>query len=156
MICEKHNEEKVTYKNGQKECRSCNREYQSVWWNKNKIKQQERVKKNRNRLQDVILEIKECNKCLICAEDNPMVLEFDHVERLEKRENVSDMVRIGIKPETIKQEMSKCRVLCSNCHQIKTQIENNSYAYKKYETDSRYKDKIEKIKSMFEPSQDSQ
>ena len=37
MICEKHNEEKVTYKSGKKECRSCNREYQASWWNKNKF-----------------------------------------------------------------------------------------------------------------------
>ena len=74
MICEKHNEEKVTYKSGKKECRSCNREYQASWWNKNKIKQQERVKKNRNRLQDFILEIKESNKCFICNEQNPLIL----------------------------------------------------------------------------------
>ena len=148
MICEKHNEEKVTYKSGKKECRSCNREYQASWWNKNKIKQQERVKKNRNRLQDFILEIKESNKCFICNEQNPLILEFDHVEN--KTEAVSEMVRIGVKPETIKNEISKCRILCSNCHRIKTNIENNSYIYKKYETDERFSDKFEKIKLMIE------
>ena len=148
MICEKHNEEKVTYKSGKKECRSCNREYQASWCNKNKIKQQERVKKNRNRLQDFILEIKESNKCFICNEQNPLILEFDHVEN--KTEAVSEMVRIGVKPETIKNEISKCRILCSNCHRIKTHIENNSYIYKKYETDERFSDKFEKIKLMIE------
>jgi hypothetical protein len=148
MICSKHNEEKVTYKNGQKECRSCNREWQSVWWNKNKIKQQERVKKNRNRLQDVIIEIKENSKCFICDEKNPMILEFDHIEN--KKETVSEMVRIGVKPETIKNEICKCRILCSNCHQIKTHIENDSYVYNKYKIDERYSDKIEKIKLMME------
>lgn len=148
MICEKHNEEKVTYKNGRKQCRSCNKESQSIWWNKNKIKQQERVKKNRNRLQDVVLEVKESNKCFICEEQNPMVLEFDHLEN--KSESVSEMVRIGVKPEAIKNEITKCRILCSNCHRIKTHIENNSYIFKKYETDQRFSDKIQKIITMME------
>lgn len=148
MICEKHGEEKVTYKNGKKQCRSCNREAQSTWWNKNKKKQQERVKRNRNRLQDIIIEIKKTNKCAICEEQNPMVLDFDHFEN--KTESVSEMIRIGVKPDTIKNEISKCRILCSNCHRIKTHLENNSYIFQKFETDERFTEKIEKIRLMIE------
>ena len=147
MICEKHNEEKVKQKNRFR-CISCNREQQRIWWNKNKTEQQERVKKNRNRLQDVVLGVKESNKCFICEEQNPMVLDFDHLEN--KTESISEMVRIGVKPETIKNEITKCRILCSNCHRIKTHIENNSYIFKKYETDQRFSDKIEKIRTMME------
>jgi hypothetical protein len=152
MICEKHNEEKV--KQGKRlRCVSCNREQQRSWWNQNRTTQQQRVKKNRNRLSDVILEIKEIKKCLICGEDNPMVLEFDHIEPGDKKETISQMARVGVKPETIRQEIYKCRVLCSNCHQVKTHIENNSYTFKRYETDNRFKPIIEKIISMIENKQ---
>lgn len=148
MICEKHNEEKVTYKNGKNKCRSCNREHQRIWWKENKIKQQERVKRNRHKLHDIVIEAKEHNKCAICEEQNPMILEFDHVD--DKKENISWMVRQGVSSDDIKSEISKCRILCCNCHRLKTHIENNSYIYKKYKTDERYSDKIEKIKIMIE------
>ena len=149
MICEKHNEEMVNQKNRLR-CMACNREQQRIWWNKNKLAQQERVKKNRNRLKDIITDIKETKICLICEEDNPMVLEFDHIIHSDKKETVSEMTRIGVNPETIKQEIAKCRVLCSNCHQIKTHIENNSHTFKRYEADLRFKNKIEKIIAMIE------
>jgi hypothetical protein len=102
-------------------------------------------------LQDVVLEIKEAHKCFICEEQNPMVLEFDHIDN--KAESVSEMVRIGVKPESIINEIAKCRILCSNCHRIKTHIENNSYIFKKYETDKRFSDKIEKIRSMIDKNE---
>lgn len=146
MICEKHNEEKVTYKNGKKTCLTCNKIAQREWWQKNKLSQQERVKQNRNRLKDIILDIKKTKMCAICCETNPMVLEFDHIR--DKTECVSELARIGIKKERIEEEISKCRVLCSNCHQIKTHIEKQTYIYKKFENDERYKQLFIKIIDM--------
>lgn len=146
MICEKHNEEKKLLNNGRRCCVSCNKEHQRLWWQKNKHKQQQKVKANRNRLKDFVLELKNKYNCLICGENNPLVLDFDHLEN--KLTDVSRMIKIGTKQENILEEINKCRVLCSNCHRIKTHIENDTYIYKKLSTQEQYKEIFAKIKEM--------
>jgi hypothetical protein len=57
--------------------------------------------------------------CQDCKNEfRPWVLQFDHV-RGNKLCNVTDMVW-GFSVERIKEEISKCRVLCANCHSDKT------------------------------------
>ena len=54
-----------------------------------------------------------------CGEDNPLVLDFDHVAG-KKVMNISDMSRTCYSRETIMKEIDKCEVRCSNCHRIVT------------------------------------
>lgn len=55
--------------------------------------------------------------CVDCGEDNPIVLELDHV-RGKKRDAVSTMMK---EPwARIMAEVAKCEVRCGNCHRIKT------------------------------------
>jgi len=57
--------------------------------------------------------------CESCGYDkNPVALQFDHKDRLVKSEKVSNM-RCGSMIK-LKNEIRKCRVLCANCHSIKT------------------------------------
>ena len=51
-------------------------------------------------------------KCESCGEDNVFVLEFHHLG--EKDRNISSMLTCDI--ERIKKEISKCKLLCGNCH----------------------------------------
>ncbi len=58
--------------------------------------------------------------CVDCGKTDPMILTFDHV-RGEKRDNVADMVLKGLSVAAIAEEISKCDVVCFNCHSLRTQ-----------------------------------
>lgn len=48
-----------------------------------------------------------------------IVLEFDHRDRNEKAENISNLI-LNASWERIETEIKKCDVLCANCHRRKT------------------------------------
>lgn len=52
--------------------------------------------------------------CQICGENEPVALDFHHLDPLEKDTEVVRLVSYG--RERLKQEIRKCAILCSNCH----------------------------------------
>lgn len=58
--------------------------------------------------------------CVDCAEPDPIVLEFDHVERSKKRASVAFLARSGYPWSTVLNELAKCEVRCANCHRRRT------------------------------------
>lgn len=52
--------------------------------------------------------------CLRCGERDPVVLDFHHRDRSEKRFLVSMARRMSL--EALKEEIARCDVLCANCH----------------------------------------
>ena len=117
------------------QCRKCTKVSQHKWYVKNK----ERHKKN-VATRDAIRS-KECRKkvvvylwahpCVDCGEDDPIVLEFDHV-RGEKVTTISKMVGESYSWPTIEAEIAKCEVRCANCHRRKTAKErgwDKNYLY---------------------------
>lgn len=54
-----------------------------------------------------------------CGEDNPVVLDFDHVRGVKKR-NVGELARRAYSLETLITEIDKCEVRCANCHRCAT------------------------------------
>jgi len=61
-----------------------------------------------------------------CGESAPEALEFDH--RRDKVFDISHAARMGIAIPTVKQEIEKCVVMCSNCHRKRTALEQHWYA----------------------------
>lgn len=59
--------------------------------------------------------IKERNGCQICGEDEPCCLVFHYVNPDDKEYTVSTMFR-RYSIEKIINEISKCAILCANCH----------------------------------------
>lgn len=55
-------------------------------------------------------------KCSICGEDHPACIEFHHTDPSKKDSTISYLVKRGCKITTIKKELKKCAVVCSNCH----------------------------------------
>jgi hypothetical protein len=56
------------------------------------------------------------NKCSICgSEDN---LEIDHIDCKEKKFNIAKCHSLS--EEKLLEEVSKCRLLCADCHHIKS------------------------------------
>ena len=89
-----------------------------------------RIKRNK----DYILAVKKEKSCVDCGESNPIVLDFDHV-RGKKVGNVSDLARQAYGMKTLKTEIEKCEVRCSNCHRIVT--------YNRRENEKRDSDRAE-------------
>ena len=57
--------------------------------------------------------------CVDCGEDDPVVLEFDHVSG-QKHLEVSKLADSSYSISTIEKEILKCEVRCANCHKRKT------------------------------------
>lgn len=69
------------------------------------------------------------NKCVKCGEDNPLKLEFDHIDKTTKKYTISNMCTKDYSLDTIWKEIKKCQILCSNCHREKTHKEQNTIPY---------------------------
>lgn len=58
--------------------------------------------------------------CIDCGETDFRVLEFDHVDPKSKSFGIARAVTDGYKWEKILKEISKCEVVCANCHKKRT------------------------------------
>lgn len=58
--------------------------------------------------------------CSECNIKDPRVLQYDHIDNSDKKGCISRMISRGQSVETVKAEIRKCRILCANCHQIRT------------------------------------
>lgn len=108
-------------------CKTCKKEVDKKYYAKNSETQKSQIKKaRRNRKYETTLKVIEYfkeNPCAHCGEDNPIVLEFDHLA--DKEHNVSNMINDGLSWDKVKLEIDKCQVLCANCHRIKTAKDRN-------------------------------
>ena len=70
---------------------------------------------------DYIIGYKAEHGCADCEEDDPIVLQFDHVTG-EKSFTIAHVISMyGMYPDSIlKQEIEKCEVVCANCHTRRT------------------------------------
>ena len=129
-VCLKCSAEYEPYGQRRNLCRCCRREYDRDYYKsrpkESKQKSQE-IKSIRSRLaRKYLLDYLSSNPCVICGEADPVVLEFDHLDQSTKEYAVSTMVTLSI--EKIEKEISKCRVLCANCHRRHTAIQLNWYS----------------------------
>ena len=113
-------------------CKSCQKLESDAWYLKNKSKHKANVRlnnaiyidENRNYVYDYLLS----NPCVDCGENNPVVLDFDHM--LNKSFNISGSYK-NYSLSTIKKEIDKCEVRCANCHRVKTAKQLGWYLWRK-------------------------
>lgn len=67
-----------------------------------------------------ILQFLKDKKCTHCSETDPVVMEFDHINKNTKIMCVSEMVTLCFSWKKIEAEINKCQILCANCHRRKT------------------------------------
>ena len=99
-------------------CKECNKEYQKNHYTNNKSTYKSKAKERKQSIKDWIKEYRSQLKCVKCGEDHPATLDFHHTDSDQKEKNVSMMVQESYSKERILEEISKCIVLCSNCHRI--------------------------------------
>lgn len=105
-------------------CKPCHREYNREHYQANKQVYIDKARKNdlkylqliREYIWNYLLE----HPCLHCGEDDPRVLEFDHLDPSIKSFNISEASKNVSKIETVQAEIDKCQILCANCHRRKT------------------------------------
>jgi hypothetical protein len=91
-------------------------EYNKGWYQKHKAKLLAYNYERNARMYEVYQQIKATLRCADCGENHPATLHFHHRNPKEKEFNIADFVRSGKSVEALEKEMSKCIVLCANCH----------------------------------------
>ena len=91
-----------------------------------KEKPQRRTAKDKKKVQKMLGRIKEKTGCVDCGGKYPSyILDFDHVYG-KKVANIGQMLNYFSIEDIIK-EVSKCDIVCSNCHRERTyQRKNNN------------------------------
>ena len=115
-------------------CRECHKVYLKDHYDKNsdyyKRKARVHTKRYQKKARKLIYEFKLGNPCTICGEDDPRVVEFNHVDPNTKDHNISEIVNSGHSTNSILKEIAKCEVLCANCHRRKTAKDFADYSDK--------------------------
>jgi hypothetical protein len=95
-------------------------EYAKTYHSAHPGARREATKRFKQRNQDKVNKIKLSRGCVDCGyKKHSEALQFDHV-RGEKVDNVSRLVLSARSWSTIEEEISKCEVVCANCHAIRT------------------------------------
>lgn len=81
------------------------------------LKARKRNLKIRKIIRNYIFEYFNTHKCVDCSEEDPIVLEFDHIK--DKKFTISSVGRDRTLVE-VQKEIEKCEVRCANCHRRKT------------------------------------
>lgn len=99
-------------------CKTCQNTYHKKYYDQNKDAYISNSKKRniryRSNNKTFIDEFKNNKSCLFCQEKTPVCLDFHHIKN--KRLNVSRMKNYAYSIKTIKKEIDKCIIICSNCH----------------------------------------
>lgn len=84
--------------------------YRNAEWNT------ERTLRRRTRHREWLNERKQKQGCSSCPLEIAACLDFHHDESTEKTMSIGRMVTYGYGRDALQAELSKCRVLCANCH----------------------------------------
>jgi hypothetical protein len=91
------------------------------------IGRNQRLARNRKYVEDY----KRSHPCVDCGESDPVCLDFDHRDAVEKRVNVSKILSREASLETLAEEIAKCDMRCANCHRRRTAKQQNWHIYRK-------------------------
>ena len=102
-----------------KSCRDCQHQYNKTYYEgdakERHLKQvKERTEAAREAAREYVYDYLLKHPCEVCGESDPRVLEFHHLG--EKDLAITRMVTGGWSIKRIEAEISKCQVLCANCH----------------------------------------
>lgn len=92
------------------------------WYSNHSKSVVEKVRLRKISVRKWIDEYKKNLKCTACPENHPATLDFHH--KHDKKFAIAHIVANGYSPERIEKEISKCIILCSNCHR-KLHYKNN-------------------------------
>jgi len=91
-----------------------------------------RRESSRKYVNEVKLKMGKCSDCSVKVKpETTFCFDFDHIDRKNKKIDISRMVTRGYSSELIDTEIAKCRLLCCKCHRIFTFKQMNYIDYNK-------------------------
>lgn len=84
------------------------------------------VKARRDLFRATLLELKAEKGCRDCGFNNPLALDFHHIDPREKSFTVSSRLSGHVPLSSLLAEAQKCDILCANCHRILHAKERNA------------------------------
>lgn len=112
-------------------CKDCTNAYNSQYYATNeklRLRTKDKNRKTYARNREYIFQFLSTRSCVDCGEDDPIVLEFDHVDPSNKAADISNLVRHRVSLAKLQEEIDKCVVRCANCHRRKTAIQFGYYS----------------------------
>jgi hypothetical protein len=111
-------------------CKPCNIERNKRWYREHPEARPQRMnayaRARRERHHARVLAYLTSHPCMDCGENDPVVLEFDHLH--DKVANVSEMLSRSW--AAILAEIEKCDVVCANCHRRRTAERLGSFRFR--------------------------
>jgi Homeodomain-like domain len=104
-------------------CRECFRAYFRERGDLHRRQSGAALRKRRAAARRFVREHLMAHPCVDCGEQDPVVLEFDHMR--EKLKGISILVASGAPLEALREEIAKCEVMCVNCHRWRTARRGN-------------------------------
>lgn len=95
------------------------RKYRRDYYYRNKEDHFQRNLRQQRKIRDFIRNLKRTLRCVLCGESDFRCLDFHHKNPKQKDLAISSVGKFGWSLERIRKELSKCVVLCSNCHRKK-------------------------------------
>lgn len=92
------------------------RQYRREWYRHHIDSEKAHVTRRKTEIKKWFENYKKELKCEICGESHPATLDFHHKNAKDKKFGINTKVHSGYSIDLIKQELSKCQVLCANCH----------------------------------------
>jgi len=92
------------------------RAWNKQYYQKNKIKEKERIAKRKKEISEWFMGYKSRLMCERCGEKETICLEFHHIKERDKDFNLGQVKSWGWGKKRIEKEIKKCIVLCANCH----------------------------------------
>lgn len=97
------------------ECRNCQKNYFKNHYSSKSQECINRVKESRKSKRYFLSEIKLASGCCLCGyKRNPAALHFHHSDPGLKKFSIG--ANYGLDPELLLEEISKCVIMCANCH----------------------------------------
>jgi hypothetical protein len=108
----------------QGKCKSCQRAYHRLYYQRNKSRFIAKNRRNKNRqrkrLRAILWGVKQ-RPCQDCGGSfHPWVMELDHRDGAIKVAAVANLVSTGCTDARPFEEIDKCDVVCANCHRMRT------------------------------------
>lgn len=97
-------------------CKVCESEYKKHLYEQDKDKYVAKAQKQRKDKAEWLRELKQTLNCTRCGDSRWYVLDFHHRDKNEKDFCVQEMIHRNFSKKKILLEISKCDVVCANCH----------------------------------------